>query len=261
MPDAFYLWRASINRTSIDRICMATPLKKQARPLNIREEKALKKIRSSQEKEIHQAFKPQVLAALALAGIVAVITASRTTYKLAIFLLGLVGLICFASLVLMPFEVYKTKRKAGAKIKLIDDLLARNAVDVYTIRAKQVALARQYGNEGELFIVDTVDHGILYLWDHDGSLRKNFPCLEFEVYDEPFQELIGRQVNPLGAKTKPNVVIDAKAKQAYFKKAAPPGHMTTDRKLFENVIARMIAAGEKLRTPVTRSTPKHKGTR
>ena len=61
------------------------------------------------------------------------------------------------------------------------------------------------------------------------------PCLAFEIYNEKFYKLIGRQVNPLSEKIKP-IVIDAKSKWAYLKKVGGPDHLSIEKRDFDKLV-------------------------
>jgi len=135
----------------------------------------------------------------------------------------------------MPYENYKNRQKAKAKIKEIDNHLNSRTVEVYPIQAQRIALAKEYEDEGDLYLVETDDCCILYLWDNDYNLKKNFPCLVFEIYNEKFYKLIGRQVNPLSEKIKP-IVIDAKSKWAYLKKVGGPDHLSIEKRDFDKLV-------------------------
>ena len=103
------------------------------------------------------------------------------------------------------------------------------------MKASRIAVAKEFEDEGNLYIIETENKAILYLWDTGYNLKKNFPCLEFEIYSEHFCNLIGRPINPLSEKIKP-IAIDAKTKRAYLKKVGAPGQLTIENRAFEEVL-------------------------
>jgi hypothetical protein len=90
-------------------------------------------------------------------------------------------------------------------------------------------------DEGDLFIIEYDTDKILYLWDHDYNLRKKLPCLSFEIYEERFFKLFGRQVYSLSDRIDA-LTIDKKAKWNYMSKIGAPGHLQTDNVNFDKLI-------------------------
>jgi hypothetical protein len=203
--------------------------------LTLKETKALNKIKSGLDKELKQGYKAHYFLFAFGLGITFVYLATWTTYDFLVFVFGTIAVFSFACVILMPYEIYKNSRRARLKIKQINNVLLANSIDVTPITAKQIALAKEYEDEGDLYIIETDNSDILYLWDNDYTLKKNFPCLEFEIYDKDFYALIGRQVNSLGNKFKP-IVINAKAKWTYLTKVGLPDHLTIDRKNFNRLV-------------------------
>jgi hypothetical protein len=210
-------------------------LKKQSRQLTLKETKALNKIRSTADKDLKLGYKAHYFFFAVIFGTIFIYLATWTKYDFLAFVFGTIAVFSFAIAVLMPYEIYKILRKARLKIKQLDNILVTNSIDVTPITAKQIALAKEYEDEGDLYIVETEDCDILYLWDTDYNLKKNFPCLEFEIYNKEFYELIGRQINPISDKFKP-IVIDAKAKWNYLRKVAVPEHLTIEKRDFKKLI-------------------------
>lgn len=66
-------------------------------------------------------------------------------------------------------------------------------------------------------------------------MQKKLPCLDFEIYNENFYKLLGRQVYALSERIKP-VTIDKKAKWSYMRKVGAPGHLQTESKNFDKLI-------------------------
>lgn len=216
-------------------------LQKHTRPLDTKETKILTKIRSALQKDLLRGFKWPQLSTAILLGFACLYLATWTRYEVVRFLLGILSVFCLAYLVILPYEYLKERRKAKETIRKATRLLRSGVVEVISVKAKQIAVAKEHEDEGDLYIIEMENNSVLYMWDQTHTLKKNFPCLEFEVYDQEFVELIGRQINSLSEKIKP-VVIDAASKNRYFKKTGSPEHLSVDRKNFEKLIEKMSNA-------------------
>jgi hypothetical protein len=113
-------------------------------------------------------------------------------------------------------------------------------VNTCLINAKRIAVAEEYEDEGDLFIIEYDIDKVLYLWDYDYNRRRKFPCLSFEIYEEDFFKLFGRQVYPLSDRMNA-LTIDKKAKWNYMKKVGAPGHLQTERVNFDRLIQDYIS--------------------
>lgn len=151
------------------------------------------------------------------------------------FLFGTLAVFCFAFIVFTPYEIYKMRRKDKGFLKLLNGYIDKGTVDTCLINAMRIAVAKEYEDEGDLFIIEWNADKVLYLWDYDYNLRKKFPCLEFEIYEDNFFKLFGRQVYPLSDRIKP-LTIDKKAKWNYMSKIGTPGHLQTDNTSFDRLI-------------------------
>jgi hypothetical protein len=151
------------------------------------------------------------------------------------FLTGTLAIGCFSFIVFTPYELYKLKRRHRSTLQAFELAISKGSVAVCTIRARQIALAKEYEDEGDLYIVEYELGKILYLWDTEYNLNKTFPCLEFELYEESFYKLIGRLLNPLSEKIKP-VLIDRKAKWKYMKKYSVPTQLEMAEIDFDGLI-------------------------
>ena len=101
-------------------------------------------------------------------------------------LTGTIAILCFSFSVFTPYELYKQKRRHRSILQAFDQAIDKGSVSVCTIRARQIALAKEYEDEGDLYIVEYEPGRILYLWDTEYNLNKTFPCLEFELYEDSF---------------------------------------------------------------------------
>jgi hypothetical protein len=151
------------------------------------------------------------------------------------FLFGTIAIFSFAFMIFTPYEIYKTKRKHKDLLQRLTKAIDTNTVDTCPINAKRIAVASEYEDEGNLFIVEYDTDKILYLWDYDNNLKKKFPCLEFEIYEDNFFKLFGRQVYILSDRINP-LTIDKKAKWNYMSKIGAPGHLQTESKNFDKLI-------------------------
>ena len=216
-------------------------LQRQTRPLNAKEIKTLGKIRSSREKELRRPFQwTQPVSAVVL-GTLALYLATWTRYDLITFLLGVFFIFCAAFVIIRPYEYFKDRKRARIMRGKVDEVLRAGMVEVAPVTAKQVALAKEHEDEGDLYIVEMEKGHVCYMWDRGYNLKKNFPCLEFEIYSEVFAQLIGRQINPLSEKMKP-VIIDPRAKWNYLKKSGAPDHLYIEKKNFEKLIEKISNA-------------------
>lgn len=213
-------------------------LEKKRRPLNVKETKTLQKIRSTAQKDLAQGLKLHYIAVAVIIGALCLYVANWTRYDVVALIFGTIAVFGFSCLAFMPYELFKFRRKAKQKIKQVEGLLAENSIEVYSVIATRIAVAKEFEDEGDLYIIETAGNDILYLWDYDYNLKKNFPCLEFEIYSDEFFKVIGRQIYPLTEKIKP-FVITAKAKWAYMKKIGPPGHLALEKKSFDKVVERI----------------------
>ena len=127
------------------------------------------------------------------------------------------------------------RRKGKGFLQRLNAVIDKGTVDTCLINAKRIAVAKEYEDEGDLFIIECDTNKILYLWDYDYNLRKKFPCLDFEIYEDNFFKLIGRQVYTLSDRIEP-LTIDKTAKWKYINKIGAPGHLQTDSINFDKLI-------------------------
>ena len=151
------------------------------------------------------------------------------------FLFGTIAVFSFAFIVFTPYEIYKMKRKHKDFLQRLTNAIDKDTVDTCLINAKRIAVAKEYEDEGDLFIIEFDTDKVLYLWDYDYHLKKKFPCLDFEIYEDNFFKLFGRQVYALSDRISP-LTIDKKAKWNYMSKIGAPGHLQTESKNFDKLI-------------------------
>ena len=151
------------------------------------------------------------------------------------FLFGTLAVFSFAFIVFTPYEINKMRKKQKDFLQRLNSTIDKGRVDTCLINAKRIAIAKEYEDEGDLFIIEYDIDKVLYLWDYDYNLRKKFPCLDFEIYEDNFFKLFGRQVYPLSDRIKP-LTIDKKAKWNYMSKVGAAGHLETENVSFDKLI-------------------------
>jgi hypothetical protein len=151
------------------------------------------------------------------------------------FLFGTIAVFSFAFIVFTPYETYKLKRRHKGFLQQLNAFIDKGTVDTCVINAKRIAVAKEYEDEGDLFIIEYDTDKLLYLWDNDYNLQKKFPCLDFEIYEDNFYKTYGRQLYSLSERIKP-LIIDKKAKWNYMSKIGTPGHLETESKNLDKLI-------------------------
>ncbi|SDG23006.1 hypothetical protein [Chitinophaga filiformis] len=117
--------------------------------------------------------------------------------------MGTIAVFAFAFIVFTPYETYKLRKRNGKFLQQITSFIDKGTIDTWLIDAKRIAIAKEYEDEGDLFMIEYDTDEVLYLWDHDYSMQKQFPCLKFEIYEESFVKLLGRQISPLSNRIDP----------------------------------------------------------
>lgn len=190
------------------------------------EQKLLKILKTQKEKEGRGKIKYYHFLIAGFLGAGFTYLASLTKGSFWVFPFGVLAVFAFAFIVFMPYEMYKAQKKNKLFLQQLNAYIDRGTVDTCLINAKRIAVAKEYEDEGDLFIIEYDTDRILYLWDYDYNLQKKFPCLDFEIYEDNFFKLAGRQVYPLSDRINP-LTIDKKAKWNYISKAGAPEHLET----------------------------------
>lgn len=198
--------------------------------------RVLKTLKKKKDKEGTTKIKFYQYVMIGLIGAAFTYLATLTKVGFLVFLFGLLAVLAFFIIVFMPYEFYKQRRRYKAFLKELGSFIDNGTVDICTIKAKRIAVAKEYEDEGDLFIIEYETDKVLYLWDYDYNLRKKFPCLYFEIYEEKFFKLFGRQVYPLDEPIQP-IIIDRRAKWNYMKKIGSPEHLTTENINFDKLVA------------------------
>jgi hypothetical protein len=151
------------------------------------------------------------------------------------FLFGTISVFAFAFIVFMPYEIYKQKNRHKLFSRQLSTTLEKGTVDTCVVNTKRIAIAPEYEDENDLYIIELNDNEVLYLWDTEYNLNKKFPCLDFEIYEDSFFKLIGRQIYPLSEKIQPEK-IDKKAKWNFIKTYGASGHLETEKINFDELL-------------------------
>ena len=151
------------------------------------------------------------------------------------FLFGTIAVFAFAFIVFMPYEIYKQKNRHKLFLQQLSATIEKGTVDTSLVNTKRIAIAPEYEDESDLYIVELNDNEVLYLWDIEYNLNKKFPCLDFEIYGDNFFKLIGRKIYPLSEKIQP-VKIDKKAKWNFMKQYGVSGHLETEKINFDELL-------------------------
>jgi hypothetical protein len=157
------------------------------------------------------------------------------------FIFGTIAFFAFAFIAFAPYELFKMQRSRKRKLRDLTRVIGRNTVRTCPVKAKRVAVAHEYEDEGDLFIIELDNDQVLFIWDNDYSLAKKFPCLEFEIYQESFAKLLGRRVQTLSRRVE-GLSIDKKAKWNYLTEAGGPGDLTIEAINFDELVQKIREA-------------------
>lgn len=195
----------------------------------------LKYLRTQKEKEGKSKIKFYHFLGAALLGAGFTYFATLTKNSFWVLPLGTIAVFAFAFIVFAPYEMYRLRKRHKDYIQQLSSLIDKGTVDTCLVKAKRIAIAKEYEDEGDLFIIEYDTDKILYLWDYDYNMRKKFPCLSFEIYEDSFFKLLGRQVYPISDPIDA-LVIEKKAKWNYMRKFGTPGNFKTDNINFDKLI-------------------------
>lgn len=186
--------------------------------------KLLKRIIAEKKKQVNKRIKFAHFLIIGTVGIICVYIAVKVPESFWTFLFGTLGVLAFAFIAFAPYEIYKLTKTHKLVLNQINTIIDKGVVHTCRISAERIAIAPEYEDEGNLYIIELNKSEVLYLWDAEYNLNKIFPCLEFEIYDKPFYECTNMQIYPLSDRTKP-IKIDKKAKWDYMKKFGVPGNL------------------------------------
>ena len=207
----------------------------RSRSFNASELKLLHSLKSRKEKERDRKTKFYFLIVAALIGAASAYITTVIPDSFWTFLFGTLAVFAFAVVVFTPYELYKMQKQSRRFLRQLNETIDKGTVDTFLVSATRIAVAREYEDEGDLFIIECGTTKILYLWDTQYNFSKKFPCLDFEVYADDFSNLSDIQICPLSSKIKP-VTINKLAKWNYMRKFGGPGHLETDNANFDALI-------------------------
>ncbi|MEY5047839.1 MAG: hypothetical protein RLZZ175_1198 [Bacteroidota bacterium] len=197
--------------------------------------RVLKTLKTQKEKEAKSKIKIYhfLLAGLLGAGLTYITTIIPDSFWT--FLFGTIAVFAFGFIVFMPYEIYKLKKRHKLFLRLLGSTIEKGTVETCLVNTKRIAIAPEFEDESDLYIVELNDNEVLYLWDTEYNLNKKFPCLDFEIYEDNFFKLIGRQIYPLSEKIQP-LKIDKKAKWNFMKQYGALGHLETENINFDELL-------------------------
>ncbi len=188
----------------------------------------LNKLKSQKEKEKMSKIKLHHFVTATILGTVLIYISSKIPDSFWLFLSGTTAVLLFAFVFFTPFEIYKKRKRHKSFLQQLNTIIAKGTVDTYLVMAKEIAIAPEYDDESDLYIIEINENEVLYLWDTEYNLNKKFPCLNFEIYDDVFFKLTNRQIYQLSEKIQPRK-IDKKAKLNFIKQNGAPKHLEIEK--------------------------------
>jgi hypothetical protein len=208
----------------------------KARPFYPDEQRLLRTLKSKKEKEQGGKIKFYHFLVAAILAVGFGYLTSISPNGWVGFIPGIITFLAAGFVAFMPYEMYKFKKRNREFMIALNDLIDGGTVATCRIKASRIALAKEYEDEGDLFIIEIDEDNLLCLWDHDYTLQKRFPCLDFEIYEEKFTKLLGRMTYSLSERISP-LTIDRKAKWSYMSKVGAPGHLEVMKVNFDQFVS------------------------
>ncbi len=197
--------------------------------------KLLKKLVAQNEKMTNRKIKFSHLIIAGVIGIGCAYVAMKIPESFWTFLFGTLGVFAFSFIVFMPYEIYKLTKEHKIILNQLNEIIDKGVVRTCRISAERIAIAPEYEDESDLYIIELNKNEVLYLWDIGYNLNKKFPCSDFEIYENPFFDCTNMRIYPLSDKTKP-IKIDKKAKWDYMKKFGAPGNLEIRKIAFDETL-------------------------
>ena len=186
--------------------------------------KHLRSLKSKSEKRSGIKIKVYHYVIAGLLGAACTYTASTIPDSFWTFPLGTTAVFSFGFIVFIPYEIYKQRKAQKDCLQKINTFIDKCTVYTCIVHSKRIAVAEEYEDEGDLYIIEYDTDKLLYLWDSDYNMQKNFPCLDFEIYEDNFYKIYGRQVYSLSDRVNP-LTIDKTAKWKHMSKVGVPRHL------------------------------------
>ena len=206
------------------------------------EQRILKSLLSKATKEANSKAKYYHLLIAGCIAVACSYLASIIKIDFLFFVFGTLAVIACASIVIMPYEIYKDKKRIKNFIRTLQFFLDKGTVDTFQIKSSRIAFAQESEDESDLYIVELDEDKVLYLWDIEYNLYKKFPCLNFEIYEDNFFKLTGRQIHPLSDKIQP-IKVDMKAVSNYSGQYGGLGHLETENINFDKLLEKINSSG------------------
>lgn len=196
--------------------------------------KLLKRIVAEKEKQANRGIKFSHFLIIGTVGIICTCIAVKVPESFWTFLFGTLGVLAFAFILFMPYEIYKLTKTHKLVLNQLNTIINKGIVHTCRISAERIAIAPEYEDESDLYIIELNKYEVLYLWDLAYNLNKKFPCTDFEIYENTFFEFTGNQIYPLSDKIKP-LKIDRKVKWDFIKKFGVPGNLEIRESTFDEI--------------------------
>lgn len=207
-----------------------------SRPLLPEEIKRLRKLKKERQSRLQKGFQYYWLLYAVLAGTVFTGLAIYLEDGFLHFLCGTLAVFAWSALVFAPWEAFKLFRRDKAQIAVLDECLNSGTIRVVPVNALRIALAPEFEDESDLYMVEYAPDHILYIWDIDYNLEGVFPCMRFDLYEPEFAVLTGMVLHPRSEKIEP-VHIDKAAKWKHLGEFGGPGEWQAERRNFDELIA------------------------
>ena len=205
------------------------------RTLNSNELRVLRYLKTKTEKNKGGKIKFYHFLIAGLLGICLIYITSIIPDSFWTFLLGTLAVFSFGFIVFTPYEIYKAKKQYKEFLNLLNSLIEKGTIETCQIESTEIAIAPEYEDENDMYIIKLNENEVLYIWDTEYKLNRNFPCLKFEIYGNDFFKITGKQINPLSEKISP-IKIDRKAKWNFMKQYGIYGHLEIEKSNFEKLI-------------------------
>ncbi|TXD80774.1 hypothetical protein ESY86_20050 [Subsaximicrobium wynnwilliamsii] len=210
-------------------------IKYKPRNLNSNELRILRYLKTKTEKNERGKIKFYHFLIAGLLGVCLIYITSIIPDSFWTLILGTLAVFSFAFIVFTPYEIYKAKKQHKEFLNLLNSLIEKGTVETCQIESTKIAIAPEYEDENDMYIIKLNENEVLYIWDTEYKLNRNFPSLKFEIYGIDFFKITGKQINPLSEKILP-LKIDRKAKWNFMKQYGIYGHLEIEKSNFEKLI-------------------------
>jgi hypothetical protein len=204
------------------------------------EQRILKAILTKTTKEVKTKIKYHYFLIAAVIAIICTYLATIIKFDFLGFVFGIISILGYGFIVFMPYEIFKDRKKIKNFMQTLQSFIDKGTVDTFHVKSVRIALAPEFDDESDLYLVELDNGKVLYLWDTEYNLNKKFPCSDFEIYEDKFFKLTGRQIYPLSDKIQP-IRIDKKAKWNYMKQYGTMEHLYIESINFDELLEKYKA--------------------